>query len=395
VNVGMVLEGTYPPDVRVRKEARALADEHDLSLLCLRDGDPERETVEALDVHRFEWNARSLPARAVNRAFYLFRSFAPIWYRRIDRFAAERDLDALHVHDLPLVGTAMRVARERDLRLVADLHENYPAAVRQYRAEKSRLDRLRARLLRPIGRVEAAERAAMDADAVLTPVEEGRDHYTEDCGADPDRVHVVGNTVDLSAFDLDPEPADVDGFVVSYVGSFGPHRGLETLVDAMPALARAVPDARLLLVGSGSDRYERGLRERVAERGVADRVTFTGWVEFEAVPGYVAASDVCAVPHRRTEHTETTVPHKLFQYMALARPVLVTDVGPLGRIVREADCGVVVADGDGEGAAEALAGLAGDPERARRLGENGQRAVDARFNWARDAERLRAAYRSL
>jgi glycosyltransferase involved in cell wall biosynthesis len=393
----MVLEGTYPPDVRVRKEARALADDHELSLLCLGDGDdPDRETVEDLAVRRFEWTAQSLPARAVNRALYLFRSFAPLWYRRIDRFAADRELDVLHVHDLPLVGTAMRVADDRELRLVADLHENYPAAVRQYRAEKSRPDRLRARLLRPISRVEAAERAAMAADAVLTPVEEGREHYLEDCDADPDRVHVVGNTVDLSAFDLDPEPADVDGeFVVSYVGSFGPHRGLETLVDAMPALARAVPEARLLLVGSGSDRYERSLRERVAERGVADRVTFTGWVDFEDVPGYVAASDVCTVTHRRTEHTETTVPHKLFQYMALARPVLVTDVGPLGRVVRESDCGAVIADGDSEGAAEALTGLAEDPERARTLGVNGQRAVHARFNWARDAERLRAVYRAL
>lgn len=393
----MVLEGTYPPDVRVAKEARALATEHDVSLLCLGDA-RERERVEDLDVVRFPWEDFLLAERAVNRANYLLRSYAPLWYREIQSFAATEDVDVLHVHDLPLVDTAARVADERRVPLVADLHENWPEAIRQYRTEKDPLPRALDTLKRPIRRIKRAERRAMASDAVLTPVEEGREHYLRDCGAPPGRVHVVGNTVDLDHYDTDPAPIDFDGsdgFVVSYVGSFGPHRGLETLVDALPRLREQVPDATLLVVGSGSDRYERALRERVRREGVADAVTFTGWVDFDDVPRYVAASDVPTVTHRDTPHTRTTVPHKLFQYMALGKPVLVTDVGPLGRIVGNEACGAVVPPDDPIAAADALARLANDPDRAAALGENGRRAVAERYNWAQDARVLRRVYRAL
>lgn len=393
----MVLEGTYPPDVRVAKEARALATEHDVALLCLGDS-RGRERVEDLDVVRFPWDDFFVAERAVNRANYLLRSYAPLWHREIRSFADAEAVDVLHVHDLPLVDTAARVADERRVPLVADLHENWPEAIRQYRTEKDALPRALDTAKRPIRRIKRAERRAMGSDAVLTPVEEGREHNLRDCGAPPGRVHVVGNTVDLEHYDTDPDPIAFDGsdgFVVSYVGSFGPHRGLETLVDALPRLREQVPDATLLVVGSGSDRYERALRERVRRKGVADAVTFTGWVDFEDVPRYVAASDVPTVTHRDTPHTRTTVPHKLFQYMALGKPVLVTDVGPLGRIVENEDCGEVVPPDDPVVAADALARLATDTDRAAELGANARRAVEREYNWAADAQVLRRVYRSL
>jgi glycosyltransferase involved in cell wall biosynthesis len=392
MNVGMVLRGQYPPDIRVRKEAAALcAAGHEVRLLCLAGDGDEPDEVEGVEVERLDWGGLSLPRRAVNRASYLFASFDTVWYRRLRAFVAAHDVDVLHVHDLPLVRTALWVARRGDTRVVADLHENYPAAVEQYRAEKPRLERLRDDLVRPRSRIRRANREALhEADATLTVVEEARDHYLAAYDAPAERVHVVSNTVDLSMWDAaDATPAAVpEGFVVSYVGSFGPHRGLETLIRAT---ARS-PAVELVLVGSGSDRYEQRLRALVAAEGIRDRVTFTGWVDFDEVPGYVAASDVATVPHRATDHTATTVPHKLFQYMARETPVLVTDVGPLGRIVRETDAGVVVPPDGGAAAADALAALADDPDECDRLGANGRAAVESEYNWARDATRLRAVY---
>jgi glycosyltransferase involved in cell wall biosynthesis len=160
----------------------------------------------------------------------------------------------------------------------------------------------------------------------------------------------------------------------------------------MDRVAARVPDAELVLVG-GSDDDRRDLRQRCARAGLDDVVTFTGWVEFEAALGHVADSDVCLVPHRRSPHTETTIPHKLFQYMALARPVAVTDLPPLERVVKDADAGRVVPPTDPEALAESLLDLYENPERAAALGANGRRAVEDRYNFSRDAATLRGVYR--
>jgi glycosyltransferase involved in cell wall biosynthesis len=397
----MVLRGFFPHDVRVEKEARTLsAAGYDVHLLCLgRPGQRERARVGSVTVHRVHREERyDLVRRAVKTVGFLLTLRDVIWRREVSDFVDEVGVDVLHVHDLPLVRTVRGVAAERDLPVVADLHENYPEAARQWRGEMANPRRTIQRTFTPVSRLKRLEREGVqNVDRVLATTPEGRRHYLE-CGADPDRVHVVSNTVDLETFDDTAAPVrGFDGeFVVAYVGSFGPHRGLETAIDAMPALVERVPHARLLLVGSaGDDAYDRRLRERADATGVGDHVTFTGWVEFADVPRYVAASDVTTVLHRDNPHTATTVPHKLFQYMALGKPVVVTDVGPLERVARTTNAGRVVPPGDGAALSDVLVALADDDGLRYELGANGRAAVRRRYNWATDGERLLDAYEGL
>ncbi|SFR57838.1 glycosyltransferase family 4 protein [Halogeometricum limi] len=407
--IGMVLKGHYPPDVRVEKEVRVLvAAGYDVSLLCLGgDDDPERERVGGATVTRFRRQEKyGLLQRGVKTLAYTATLSDRIWRRELVDFVETDDVDVLHVHDLPLVQTAQDVADEYGLPVVADLHENYPEAVRQWRRGMPRWRRGVQTVVAPVWRLKRLERRAVArADRVLTVAEEARAHYLRDCGADPRTVSVVSNTVDLDVYDPERvapiesgrgDAAADDEFVVGYVGSFGPHRGIETAIRAFPAVVDAVPNARLLLVGGSNEPgYDQGLRELAAETGVGDRITFTGWVDAADVPGFMAACDVGLVPHVSNAHTETTVPHKLFQYMALSVPVVATDVGPLGRIVRDAGGGRVVPASDPAAMATALAALGDDAELRDRLGESARRAVVDRYAWADDAETLVALYDDL
>ncbi|MWG33161.1 glycosyltransferase family 4 protein [Halomarina oriensis] len=408
MHVGMILRGTFPHDIRVEKEARSLsAAGHTVSLLCLAreddDGsasEPLADRFEDVDVVRIPRRERyTSPYRTAKTVRYLLTLTDVIWRREIERFVRERHVDTLHVHDLPLVRTAQSVADDHGLPLVADLHENYPEAARQWRTGMGEPRRTIQRTFTPYRRLRRLERECVErADHVLATTPAGRAHYIEDCDADPERVHVVSNTVDFGAYDTaaDPIPGYEDEFVVSYVGSFGPHRGLEQLIDAMPRLVGQVPNARLLVVGSaGEDVYERSLHERAAATGVGDRITFPGWVDFADVPRYVAASDVCAVLHTDNPHTATTVPHKLFQYMASRKPVVVTEVETLASVVRETDSGVVVPEGDPETLAARLVELAEDDTLAERLATNGRAATEKTYNWEREAGTLWSVYDSL
>lgn len=406
MRICMLLGKAYPPDIRVEKEVAALADAgHEVFVLSLPAQDrPAREQLENAEVIR-------RPIRDVHNGVtgrirglrYLTTYVHQGWFRAGCEVIESADIDVLHVHDLPPVKTAIRLGEQYGIPVVADLHENWPEAKQFYRKGSFRQNLtsprlIFARLLKSPRRLRRFEQYSVrNADRVITPVEEGRQHYIRDCGADPDAVRVISNVVDLRAFDeADITPlGDDDEFVISYVGTFtGEHRGLDTVIEALPAVADTVPDARLVIVGPKS-RYGRTLERLCVELGVADRVEFPGRVPFGEVPSYLAASDVCLVPHRDNAHTATTVPHKLFQYMAMCKPVVVTDVGPLGRIVRETDAGLVVSPSDADTMAGSLVNIATNPERAARLGENGRTAVEERYNWEVEAEKLRDLYQGL
>jgi glycosyltransferase involved in cell wall biosynthesis len=210
-------------------------------------------------------------------------------------------------------------------------------------------------------------------------------------GVPPERVWLFRNVEDVGEI-VRWEGSGEGEFVVTFAGGFGPHRGIDTLIAAMPYLVELVPNARLLLIGSGSNDTE--LRTLAGELGVSDRVEFTGWIGIDEMRERLARSSVGTAPFTRSAHTDTMLPHKLFQYMGMGLPVVVTDCKPVARVVHETGAGEVARSGDAVSVARALARLA-DPERARAASEAGKRAVAERYNLAIEGMRLRELYESL
>ena len=113
----------------------------------------------------------------------------------------KNSIDILHVHDLPLVKTALYLGEKFNIPVISDLHENYPAAVEVWRSSLGTVKKMKA-LIVPIWRLKKLERYCVrNSNYVITVVEEARQHYINDCGKESDRVVVVSNTVDLDFFD--------------------------------------------------------------------------------------------------------------------------------------------------------------------------------------------------
>ena len=402
--VCMLLTKPFPFDIRVRKEAETLLEAgHEVTVLCRREeGEQTEEIVNGIRVYRHD--PRNEARRWRDKITYLITQVHPSWAGALKRVIERESVDVVHVHDLRFVDTGLSVGGRFDVPVVADLHENYPEAVRQWRKMVDPTDiltdpmKLADRLGFPVVRYKRIERRCMrETDHVITVTEEAKDHYVRECGANSEDVSIVSNRAHLDSLDeMDIEPIEHDGFLITYVGSFGPHRGLETAIEAMPRIVDEVPEAHLLIVGSaGEESYERKLHALCESCGVADRVTFTGWVDFEFVPSYIAASDICVVLHAETAHTETTIPHKLFQYMTYRRPLIVTDVGPLERVVEATDSGIVIPTGDCVAMANAVQELRRNPVEREKFGENGREAVEKAYNWENEAENLRALYREI
>ena len=103
------------------------------------------------------------------------------------------------------------------------------------------------------------------------------------------------------------------------------------------------------------------------------------------------SATVGVIPHPKNDHTDTTIPNKLFDYMACGRPVVVSSAAPLERIVTQERCGLVFTAGSPENLADVLAHLSADRTAREEMGRNGAKAVRRRFHWERDAGALRDA----
>jgi glycosyltransferase involved in cell wall biosynthesis len=403
MKIGMVLKKKFPPDIRIEKELRSLHDaDHQIHLLAYRSGKADERPEEEIDgllIRRISRERDQLPfaLRQLNSLRFCLTFTNPYWVSHIERYVRDFELDVLHIHDLPLVGTALKVSRKLGIPLVADLHENYPASLKlSVEADPGSRSWFTPR---PKRWVPYERRVVRTATHVVVVVDEAKERLVKDYGLEPEKITVVMNVEDADHFkglDLDQDILfrHKDSFVISYIGGGGRHRGLDTAVKAMSYLRESTPQVKLLLVGIGrpeSDEYRR----IVESQGVQDHVEIMGWQPFHKVPSYIEASQVGLVPHHQNPHTDATIPHKLFQYMLMSKPVVVSSCRPLKRIVEETKSGLVFHSGDPKDLAKQIQILYANPQLRSDCALHGHEAATHQYNWAAEGAKLTRLYQSL
>ncbi|MHA1410280.1 MAG: glycosyltransferase family 4 protein, partial [Candidatus Odinarchaeia archaeon] len=388
---------------RVEKEARSLTKAgHEIFLLTAkRNTEPVEENVSGIDVIRIEY-----PKNTLKKLYHLLRFsvnfFDSLWGKKIEEIVLEKGIDVIHVNDLKLVKTGLKIARKIGVPIVADLHENYPEALKQWRKSNRNFKARIVNAFNPVWRWQRLERNILrKVDKIITVVDEAKQHYINDCGVDPSKITVVMNTVDINYIKKIPVNKELiskysNTFTITYTGGVGIHRGVDTVIKSLPKVKERVPDIKLLLIGfKGKTEYEKKLKKLSKNLDVYENIEFIKWAPFKDVINYIKASKICLIPHRTSGHTNTTIPHKLFHYMMLKKPVIVTDAKPLKRIVEECKCGLVIPSGNYEKMAKAIIKIYDDKELALRLGENGEKAVKDKYNWEVEAKKLIKLYEEI
>lgn len=390
-HVLMLLDQDFPPDLRVENEARTLAAAgYRVTVMAMApDSRCAEDQLGEVRIVRVR-----LPAQLRNKMrglagmvplLHLF-----VWWH-VGRIHRKDPVDVLHAHDLYLFGPALFAARSRGLCVVGDMHENWVHALSGYAwstrfpgswvAGQKRWQRLEDRWT---GRV----------DHLVVVIDEMKDRLTER-GMPADRVTVVPNTVDLEAFRAWPLKTvpHYPGRVLLYTGGMDRHRGLDEAVRALPRVLAKHADAVLVLVGDGATKPE--LESLVSELGLQRHVIFTGWLAQEEVKSWMAVADIGLIPHRKSVHTDHTIPHKLFHYMLMELPVVASDCAPIERILQRTGAGYVYPSGHANDMAQAVCGLLAEPEKASRMGTAGRKAVEQVYNWEVTSRELVQMYGAL
>jgi glycosyltransferase involved in cell wall biosynthesis len=230
------------------------------------------------------------------------------------------------------------------------------------------------------------------ADRVVTTGEDGRAILIAEAGVRPDRVSVIPTGVDTELFD----PRRADGArvrrelavesapLVGIVAVLRERKGHPVLLEALARPELRQRNLHLLVAGTGP--MQEAVRVLARELGLGERVRFLG--HREDVPDILAACDVVCLPSLLGEG----VPQAIVQALALARPVVASDVPGVREVVRGMQTGLLVPPGDAVALGAAILRLLDEPALARRLAEAGQALVTAEYSLTAMADRVEKLY---
>lgn len=217
-------------------------------------------------------------------------------------------------------------------------------------------------------------------------------------GFPAERIVYVPNGVERQRFAQATDPAKLrrqwglpaDAPVILYIGSLSmPSHPVDLLLQAFQQVTRAVPAARLLLVGGGED-YDR-LQQMAGELGVAEKTVFTGRVAADEAPAYLALATLTVDPVHDDPAARARSPLKVVESIVAGAPVVTGDVGDRRAMLEDGALGCVVQPGDAPALAEALTELLLDPERRLQIAEAAL-AGREKWYWDKLVQRFVAVY---
>ena len=375
----MILSNPFRPDPRVNQEAKTLSAEgHQVTVICWdRHGELVRQEIrDELDIVRIQ------NVKASYGTGWRLAAQIPRFWREAVRLTLELRPDVVHCHDLDTLYAGWQIKNRLGCSLIYDAHEHYPALMSLS---------LPTMFVTVLGLLERW--LIRRVDATITASTVLRDEFASR-GVSP--VITLGNYHELAPYEAVTEAevsalrtrlgVAVDDVLVAYIGGFSPNRMLLPIIEA----AGLLPDVKFHIWGDGAQRA--AIEQAAAGRA---NVSYHGWLASAELPRHFKAADVIFYCLRLDYPGAVyNAPNTLSCAMAAGRPVVATDVGDLGRIVRATDCGILIGEATPRAIAAAIEQLL-DPARRALLGTNALRAAQGPYNATAQRAQLLELYRKL
>src|SRR5919112_3985863 len=366
------------------------------SVTVVTPGDPSlsrEDTFDGVKIVRFPLN---LPADltygrvAQSRVSFLGRfarvavmaNYLEAQYRAVMAEGREGNTDVIHAHwAIPTGPAAVVAARKLGVPSVITMHggdvyvnpeQGYDFPTRWY--------------------VRPALRWTLRHAGALTAITEDCRQHALRAGAPAEHIRLVFNGTDLRRFSPDQNGSAPDlrfgPHMIFACRQLFPRKGIRFLLEAAAQLKPRFPDLKVVLAGDG---FERPQLARLADDlGIAQDVTFLGWVPNAELPPYYRAAAVSVIPS-----LEEGFGIPAAEAMGCEVAVVASDAGGLPEVVEDGVTGLVVPRGDVPALAQAIGNLLDDPERRRRMGVAGRRRALELFDWDRTAEQFEQVYREV
>lgn len=384
MKIAVIWDSDYPWDVRVEKVAKALISSgNEVHLICRNEKMKKvYDKIDSINIHRLGVYVKF--SRWLNSFLTFPAFFNPIWLFKIGKVIRDNNIDYVIVRDLPLCPSAIWISKLYKIPCAMDMAECYPELLRCiWKFEQFNVLNILVR--NPVLADFVEKYCVKRLDKIFVMIDEARDRLIS-MGVPSEKVVIVSNTPPLNL--LRPKEGSNsknDELTLLYLGILNPSRGLVEVINGVNELKKRGSYCTLKIAGTG--KAENDLKNYTAKLGLTDRISFLGWVDRDSINELFETASIGVVPHHVCSHWNSTIPNKLFDYMAAAIPVLSTNVVPMSRIITEADCGLIYKDLDSCSFADAVEKLS-NRELRTQLGINGRVKVDEKFNWSVDSKAL-------
>jgi len=319
----VLLFSHYPADPRPRRAAEALAAQGvKVDVICLRDddGEPARENFGSINVTRVRLKRqRGSKLGYVGQYFtFVLASFFYLASRSLTR-----RYDLVHVHNMPdILVFGATVPRLLGAKVILDLHDPMPELMQT-------IFRLPEKSLSVVMLKRLEKLSIRFADLVLTVNLACRKIYSSR-SCQLDKIKVVINSPDEEIFRFQRgEVRDVVGkngngsepFVILYHGSLVHRNGFDLAVASLEKVREVIPSVRLSVCGKQTDFFEK-VMESARQRGLDRIVDYLGVRNLKEIVETIEDCDVGIIPNHRNTFTEINTPTRIFEYLALAKPVI-------------------------------------------------------------------------
>lgn len=225
-------------------------------------------------------------------------------------------------------------------------------------------------------------KAYRDCDLLVCISEELKQIIIDNLNIAAERIFVMPNGVDTEFFDPDQYQAKrlFEGFTIGFVGGLAEWQGLDYLLEAVSSLRAEGADINLTFVGDGPKRAT--LEQKAAALGLADHSRFVGHVSREAVPAFIAGFDVGysgQIPLRMGKMYLS--PLKLYEYMAMAKPVIATDFEDSRRVVKNGETGFLFSASNEQERCAAIISAYESQPRLSQLGREARATIVSEHSW--------------
>jgi glycosyltransferase involved in cell wall biosynthesis len=248
----------------------------------------------------------------------------------------------------------------------------------------------------PIGQLwllKRFERLNHRAADLIFVVSEAERRSVINAGVSAERIIANPNGVDINEFRPGVGGIEIrrslgiddSQIVVGFIGTFGPWHGAPVLAETARAI-NPKTNFYFLFMGDGDERAKT--ESIVKQAGV--RAMFTGRLAHRIVPAYLDSCDVLVSPHVPLSDGREFFgsPTKLFEYMAMAKPVVASRLGQIADVMVDGENGLLVVPGDHLALARAIEKLAQDAALRGRLGANARSTVAEFYTWKQNAARV-------
>jgi glycosyltransferase involved in cell wall biosynthesis len=393
MRIGMILDSQFPPDYRVEKEALTLVSKgHQVFLFCLtKEKKFYQEDYKGIVLAHYPSGKLEykLSALAYTVPFYHW-----MMKSKIADFLRRYSPETIHVHDMVIAEPVLGLAKRKGLPVTLDLHENRPASMREYR----HLNKFPGKWLIDLKQWERKQIDLVNrANHVVTVTQLAKDDLLRQTVRKDSEIIVVPNTSSYT-FRQYPLMEDIldrmkPTFNLLYIGDTSLRRGTADALYAVDVLKEQIPNLKLWILGTSSADHE--LREIVRKKNLDRYVQFEGWQPEKLFATYITGSHVCISPLRRNPHHDTTFANKIFQYMSLERPIVVSDCPAQALLVEQERCGLVHIAADIQDLADKIMKLYKDSALRTEMGQRAQRAVMEKWNWEETSVPLVKLYETL